>query len=70
MIKWEKPILISLMGTDTQGGVDPCDPGSGNPGNCYQGNSAGAKCNPNGTAAVTECNLGPAAVTCPAGSGN
>ena len=55
MIKWEKPMLISLSGAPEVRGL--CDPGSGDSGECIGGNSAGNKCG-NGNAADIECRFG------------
>ena len=60
MIKWEKPMLISLTGT-TEGlppGPEPfaCESyGSGDTNYCRAGYSAGGKCDANGTAPGGEC---------------
>ena len=53
MIKWEKPMLISL--TDAAEGEDYCEPGSNASGDCYKGTAAGVKCEANGASAVGEC---------------
>ena len=70
MIKWEKPMLISLSGATEVRGL--CDPGSGDSGLCGTGNSAGAKCQPLGNSPVRECYSGihPGTGTCEAGTGD
>jgi hypothetical protein len=46
MIKWEKPMLISLNDATEARGL--CDLGSGDSGDCIPGNAAGGKCDANG----------------------
>jgi hypothetical protein len=58
MIKWEKPMLISL--SDATEAKGACEPGSGDDAYCRPGNAAGSKCE-GGVAAAGDCIDGNAA---------
>ena len=77
MIKWEKPMLISLSGaTEARGDCAPT--GSGVSGDCTTGNSASLKCLSGnapdngdcgvGTSAANWCDSGSSAGNCIGGS--
>ena len=70
MIKWEKPMLVSLSGATDALGI--CTPtGSGDSSKCDAGNSAGGNCSLFGNAAVDQCLDGNAAGNhCGQGTGN
>ncbi len=68
MIRWEEPILVPLAGVTKVRGL--CDNGSGDSGDCGDGNVAlGSKCR-TGHGAIIECSqLGNSAGDCNVGNG-